>query len=120
MDITVRAINSTALNITWILPPRDYHNGTLLNLTILYKGIDLDMSARNVIIPITNTNSTSSNSTSANSTSSNSTSVEYYILSNLQEYVNYSISLRIINVIGISPSSDTVFERTLAASKIIT
>ena len=105
MDITVRAINSTALNITWILPPGDDHNGILLNIIILYEGIDLDMSARNVIIPITNTNSTS---------------VEYHILSNLQEYVNYSISLNVTNVVGISPSSDPVFERTLAASKILT
>ena len=104
INITVNVLNSTALNASWRIPDVDEHNGILFQVEIQVQGINLDTSVRptiNVTINI-----------------SNDTSIQFYILTDLEEFANYSVTLSVRNGAGLSPFSDPVFETTLDAGKL--
>ena len=102
ITITVTVINSTALNATWNVPDVDEHNGLLLQVDIQVQGINLDTTERLIIVLIDD---------------SNDTSIQYHIITGLEEFVNYSVIFRVRNGAGLSPLSDPVFESTLQAGK---
>ena len=102
ITITVTVVNSTALNTTWRVPDIDEHNGLLLQVEIQVQGINLDTTERLIIVPIID---------------SNDASIQYHIITDLEEFVNYSAILSVRNGAGLSPLSDPVFESTLPAGK---
>ena len=104
INITVNAVNSTALNASWRIPDIDEHNGILFQVEIQVQGINLDTTVRPTInVTINNPNDTS---------------IQFYILTDLEEFVNYSVILSVRNGAGLSPFSDPVFVTTLNAGKL--
>ena len=102
IDISVVVINSTALNASWRIPDEDEHNGLLSQVEIKVVGINLDTTERNISVSIND---------------SNDTSIQFQIISGLEEFVNYSVILSVRNGAGLSPFSDAVFVATIAAGK---
>ncbi|KAI6658157.1 Phosphatidylinositol phosphatase PTPRQ-like isoform X2, partial [Oopsacas minuta] len=96
VNISITVINSTALNSTWRIPDIDEHNGALESVEIRLQGIDIETS-QIITVPITNTNDTT---------------FKFTILSPLEEFVNYSVSFAVRNLVGLSPFSDPVYLRT--------
>ena len=103
INVTINVVNSTALNAIWRIPDIDEHNGLLLQVEIQVKGINLDTTVRSDITVTIN--------------DSNDTSIQFYIINGLEEFVNYSIILRVRNGAGLSPPSNPLFETTLDAGK---
>ena len=102
INITVTVVNSTALNTTWRVPDIDEHNGLLSQVEIQVQGINLETTERPIMVLIND---------------SNDTSVQYRIITGLEEFVNYSVILSVRNGAGLSPLSDPVFESTLQAGR---
>ena len=102
INISLVVINSTALNASWRIPDLDEHNGMLTQVEIQVLGINLDTTERMIIVSIND---------------SNDTSIQFQIISGLEEFVNYSVILSVRNGAGLSPFSDAVFNTTLDAGK---
>ncbi|XP_050390832.2 protein sidekick isoform X1 [Patella vulgata] len=97
-NVTVRALNSTALRISWTpVPRREWHSEDI--------GYNLDYR-------MTPNNSTIPDSTFTTHKIVNGMNVESYILTNLQEWIEYDVRMSSYNTVGTSSSGPVTTERT--------
>ncbi|XP_013063679.2 protein sidekick-2-like [Biomphalaria glabrata] len=108
-DVTPRAISSTAIRVRWRQIPRTEWNGDFLGYRIRYRRWSKDV----------NPNTTSSadlllvqQQTWTTVELSNGSSIQEYILSSLEEWMDYQIEMTSYNAVGSSASSPTMSERT--------
>lgn len=92
MNVTLGRISSTEIMVSWDGVPQIYRNGLITLYEVLYVPLD---TFDGIIAP-----------------SSLNTSDVMLKLSNLQEYVQYNISVRAYSSVGPGPYSEVDTERT--------
>ena len=90
-NVTTMVINSTAISVSWSLPPFLDQNGDIIAYQLM----------------ITNQNRTNSSAFVVNVTN-----MTYYIVTGLEEFEVYSIEIAAGTVIGFGPFSDAVSDQT--------
>jgi len=90
-NVTTMVINSTAISVSWNLPPLLDQNGDIIAYQLM----------------ITNQNRTNSSAFVVNVTN-----MTYYIVTGLEEFEVYSIEIAAGTVIGFGPFSDAVRDQT--------
>jgi len=90
-NVSTMVINSTAISVSWNLPPLLDQNGHIIAYQLM----------------ITNQNRTNSSAFVVNVTN-----MSYYIATGLEEFEVYSIEIAASTIIGFGPFSDTVSNQT--------
>ena len=86
-DLTTNVLSANIISVTWDDPLPIEQNGVITAYTLTYKGVERDTTSRDVILY------------------SNGTFFTNYILSELDEHTNYSISVSASTSVGKGPSS---------------
>ena len=86
-DLTTNVLSANIISVTWDDPLPIEQNGVIIAYTLTYKGVERDTTSRDVILY------------------SNGTFYTNYILSELDEHTNYSISVSASTSVGMGPSS---------------
>ena len=86
-DLTTNVLSANIISVTWDDPLPIEQNGVITAYTLTYKGVERDTTSRDVILY------------------SNGTFFTNYILSELDEHTNYSISVSASTSVGEGPSS---------------
>ena len=121
-----RVLNSTSVNVTWEEIPPMNRNGIITTYEILYEPLEtfdgMIMSER--------VNTSSSDlyvvqyiplETFGDTTGTKMVNTYdlFYLLDNLEEYVNYNITVRAYTSAGPGPYSDSITNQTLQDSKFL-
>ena len=86
-DLTTNVLSANIISVTWDDPLPIEQNGIIIAYTLTYKGVERDTTSRDVILY------------------SNGTFFTNYILSELDEHTNYTISVSASTSAGKGPSS---------------
>ena len=97
-NVETMAPSSTEIMVTWEEVPAIDENGIITNYEVQFEPLEF---------------------TETLSTSSISTSNLTVVIRNLQEYVQYSLSVRAYTIVGPGPYSDPVTQRTLEDRKLV-
>ena len=89
-DLTTNVLSANIISVTWEHPLPIEQNGVIIAYTLTYKGVERDTTSRDVILY------------------SNDTFFTNYILSELDEHTNYSISVSASTSVGKGPSSTLI------------
>ena len=97
-NVQTMAPSSTEIMVTWEEVPEIDENGIIINYEVRFQPLEF---------------------TETLTTSSVNTSNLTVVISSLQEYVQYNISVRAYTSVGPGPYSDPVTERTLEDRKLV-